>query len=97
MRFGKAGFKIVDVFRKTDMLGVYPGLLESQWLSPEELESLQFKKLKELLIHAGKNVEFYRQKFKEYNFDPNEIKSINDLKVLPVITKDDIRQNFEKF
>jgi len=56
---------------------------------------LQFKKLKKLLIHAYKNTQFYNELFKKLNFNPN-IKSIHDLRKLPVLTKSIVQDNYDK-
>ena len=37
------------------------------YICREELEALQLKRLKEIALHAFNNVEFYRNKFKEFN------------------------------
>ena len=66
-----------------------------QWKSPEELEELRFHKLKELLCHAQGNVPFYAERFKHAGFDPARMQSIEDFKVLPILTKAEIRKNIE--
>jgi phenylacetate-CoA ligase len=67
-----------------------------QWASPQELEELRFRKLRALLVHAKKNVPFYRERFDSIGFDPTKLKGIGDFKILPVLTKVEIRQNLEK-
>jgi phenylacetate-CoA ligase len=64
-----------------------------QWASPSHLEKLQFEKLKELLIHAGKNIPFYGKRFSTAGFDPAKMQSVEDFKMLPFLTKDEIRRN----
>jgi phenylacetate-CoA ligase len=66
-----------------------------QWATPQELERLSFRKLKELLLHAQEKTLFYRKRFAEASFEPAKIKSLEDLKQLPVLTKAEIRQNLE--
>ncbi|MBW2738324.1 MAG: phenylacetate--CoA ligase family protein [Deltaproteobacteria bacterium] len=66
-----------------------------QWASPSHLEKLQFEKLKALLIHAGKNIPFYGKRFSTAGFDPAKMQSVEDFKMLPFLTKDDIRQNLD--
>ncbi len=71
-------------------------LEELQWWSPEALEALKYEKLKELLIHARKNVPFYTERFANAGFDPEKMQSIRDVRALPVLTKAEIRQNIDK-
>ncbi|MFH1563683.1 MAG: phenylacetate--CoA ligase family protein [Nitrospirota bacterium] len=68
----------------------------SQWYSPAQLKKLQLVKLKSLLKHAYENVPYYKEKFDKLNFNIQEFKTIDDLKKLPVITKDEIKENFSK-
>ncbi|PID78150.1 MAG: capsule biosynthesis protein CapK [Deltaproteobacteria bacterium] len=71
-------------------------LEKEQFLPKKDLEKLKFKKLKALLIHAEKNIPFYRKRFAEAGFNPEKMKSIDDFKVLPYLTKEDIRKNLNE-
>ncbi len=70
-------------------------LEEWQWASPEELQDFRFQKLKALLVHAWKNTVFYRQRFQEAGFNPEDIGSIEEIKDLPFLSKAEIRGNLE--
>jgi len=67
-----------------------------QWASREKMEQLKFRKLKELLMHAERNVPFYAARFRDAGFNPSKMHSIEDFKVLPLLTKSEIRQNLVK-
>jgi phenylacetate-CoA ligase len=58
----------------------------------EQAKEYQLEKLREVLNFAKNNVPYYRDLFKKLEFDVN-IKSFNDLKKLPILTKDDIINN----
>jgi phenylacetate-CoA ligase len=81
IRYGK-------VFRKT-----YAFLQKSQWWSREQLEEYQLQQLEKLLSHAYENVPYYKRIFDDRGLKPKDIKSIDDLKKLPYLTKDIIREN----
>ncbi|ADZ09111.1 capsular polysaccharide biosynthesis protein [Methanobacterium lacus] len=66
---------------------------KTQFWSLKELEKLQWKKLKNLIIYAYEYVPFYRKLYKSENIDPKDIKSPDQLKKLPIITKRDINDN----
>jgi phenylacetate-CoA ligase len=66
-----------------------------QWASRAELEALRFQKLKALLVHARGNIPFYAERFAEAGFDPSTMTAVDDFKVLPLLTKAEIRQNIE--
>jgi phenylacetate-CoA ligase len=67
-----------------------------QWASRQELEELQFHKLKSLLLHAKENLPFYGKRFAESGFDPGRMQTVDDFKVLPILTKAEIRQNLDQ-
>jgi phenylacetate-CoA ligase len=62
-------------------------LLRNQWLPPTEIEEIQRRKLKSLLRHAYKNVDYYRQLFDSAGVKPGEVKDREDLLRIPVTTK----------
>ena len=55
----------------------------------------QFNELSRVLINAQKYVPYYGKLFSEYEFNPN-IKSFDDIKKLPYLTKDIINTNFDE-
>lgn len=65
----------------------------NQWLSPEELQQISWRKLKKLLDHAYTNVPFYRRRFQEVDLTPQDIQTEEDFRRLPFLTKEDIRQH----
>ena len=90
----KIGMRVVDFARKTKMCHVLGELYDTEYLGIGELETIQFERLRKLLQHCYTNVPFYRQLFSDYGFDPNSMSSLRDIKCLPILTKDKIRQNF---
>ncbi len=62
-------------------------LLESDHWSYQQLESLQLKRLQELLVFAESHSPFYTALFNKCNFNPRKVQSIKDLKQLPSIEK----------
>lgn len=70
-------------------------LLErTQWNSREELERLQWKKLGEILEYSYENVPYYRRLFDSAKVSPGEIKKPEDIKKIPVSTKDNLKKTF---
>ena len=84
--------KINKLFNKNKKLEF---LIRSQFWKTSELETYQNKKLVELVNYAYQNVEYYKKLFLENNINPNNIKTIKDLKIIPILKKDDIRENFK--
>jgi len=71
----------------------YNFLQESQWWSREKLEQYQMQHLSRLLHHAYENVPYYRRVFDERALKPEDIQDLHDLRKLPYLTKEIIREN----
>ncbi len=69
-------------------------LERSQWFSRAELDQVQLTLLKTLLDHAGAHVPYYREIFRQSGFDPRGVTSIRDLEVLPLLTRDIVRERY---
>ena len=55
---------------------------EAECIDREELELFQFERLQATLNRVYKNVAFYRRKFDEIGFDPEEIESLEQVEKL---------------
>jgi phenylacetate-CoA ligase len=84
-----------DLVRKTSRFKCGRILQRTQWLSGSEIEVLQLKNLRVLLEHAYSSVPYYRRVFKSLRILPSDIKRIDDLKRLPILTKTLVRKNFK--
>lgn len=69
-------------------------LQESQWWSKEQLIEYQSEKLRNLIIHVYRNVPYYREVMDERCLKPNDIQTVEDLKKLPVLTKETFKANY---
>lgn len=59
-----------------------------------ELEKLQLKRLKKTVASVYKNVSFYTGKFKQQGVVPDDITSLDDMRLLPSTIKQDLRDNY---
>jgi phenylacetate-CoA ligase len=66
----------------------------SQWWSEQQLNDFQNSKLQELISFAYDHTLFYRNLFDSISLNPRDIKNKNDLRKIPVVTKELIRNNF---
>ena len=80
------------VFRKTLRF-----LLESQGYSEERIRDFQLAELRRLLIHAGANVPYYRESFRAAGFDPRGVKDLSDIEALPLLSREMLATQPEKF
>jgi phenylacetate-CoA ligase len=67
---------------------------EFETLPREVLESLQLKRLKQVVQRVYHTVGFYRRIFDEAGVTPDDIKTLDDLKRFPFTTKQDLRDNY---
>lgn len=72
-------------------------LNKQQWTNKKNLNKIQTRMLRGLIIHAYMHVPFYRKLFKKLNITPNNIKKAEDLKKIPILKKDDITKNWKLF
>lgn len=84
---------LIDVKSQTSHVRCLNFLEKSQWLSPDELQALQNKKLRALLKHAYETVSFYRKRFKEAHIRPETLRNVKDIARLPILTKEEVRKN----
>jgi len=69
-------------------------LAESQWWSEQHLLDYQLEHLKATIRSAYKNVPYYRGKMQVYGIKPDDIKSIDFIVRLPILEKEEVRQNY---
>ena len=60
----------------------------------ETMRALQLKKLKETVKYEYDNVPYYRKKMDDAGVKPEDIESLDDIRKLPFITKEDIAANY---
>ncbi|HNR51644.1 MAG TPA: phenylacetate--CoA ligase family protein, partial [Deltaproteobacteria bacterium] len=60
----------------------------------EELAALQLKGLKWTVNHAYNGSAFYRRRLDEAGVRPDDIRSLDDLRRLPFVTADDLRDEY---
>jgi phenylacetate-CoA ligase len=69
-------------------------LERSQWWSVEQLRELQWRELQRLLLHAWQTIPYYRRVWQHAGAAPEEIRTWDDFARLPVLTKQQIRENY---
>ena len=67
---------------------------KEETLSRAEMEKIQLERLKETVSRVYEKVLPYRKKMDEAGIKPEDIKSLDDLKRLPFVTKQDMRDNY---
>jgi phenylacetate-CoA ligase len=70
------------------------GLEAIETASRDEISSLQLERMKWSLNHAYENVPHYRSAFDNRGVHPDDLKSLEDLKLFPFTTKQDLRSTY---
>ena len=65
-------------------------LNESQWWPLERLTEYQNEQVQIIIRTAYENVPFYRDRFDKVRLHPDDIRSIEDLDKLPILTKEEV-------
>jgi phenylacetate-CoA ligase len=60
----------------------------------DELKKVQYNSFKKLIDNYYNNNKFYHDKMKSVNMTPADFKSLDDVKKLPFMFKDDLRENY---
>ncbi len=68
-------------------------LKETEWLSKGELDALQLRLFKKLVRHCYETVPYYRNLMDRRRFRPEDIKSLSDVKLFPILKKKDVLAN----
>lgn len=71
-------------------------LEESEHFGPDQLHELQSRLLAPV-VKAAAHAPYYQQLFRRQGVDPERIRTPEDLKALPILEKDAVRQNAEAF
>ncbi len=92
--FHKYIFLLGERLRNPSLRRHYRFLKESEKWPREKLEKFQWERLKETLQYAYDHSPYYRRKWNEAGIRPDDIRTPEDLKKIPVITKQElIRHN----
>ena len=62
--------------------------------SRDEIEALQFHRMKRSLKHAFENSPFYRKQFIAHGADPEDLKTLAEIARFPFTTKQDLRDTY---
>lgn len=69
-------------------------LNDTQWLSQDEILLYQENKLRRLINHVYENVPYYGNLMQKIGIHPDNIRTVEDLKYFPVLSKKEIKDNF---
>ncbi len=87
---------LVDIVYKTKSMYWLKEIDRLNQLSSDEIYKWQINKLSKFIYHAYNHTQYYKELFDELGIKPSDIKTFDDLKKIPKIDKETIRNNFSK-
>lgn len=90
------GYPIQDVVKGTNILRIKDFLSDSQYWEKKKMQEYQLEKLKKLIRHAYTNVPYYNELFNKYNIKPGDINDFQDMRKIPILTKEIARKENHK-
>jgi phenylacetate-CoA ligase len=78
------------LLNRKGILSLYRKLLGSERCSEEMLKERQFRKILRVLEHAYQWVPYYRKKFRELGMVPDDIRSLEDMRHISPLTRQDV-------
>jgi len=88
-------FKIRNFAHPLTIAKLHNFMEKSQWFPREQMREYQLKRLKAMVRHCYDNIPYYKRLFDSVSLKPTDIKSLEDLKKIPTLTKEMVRRNFE--
>ncbi|MEK7778208.1 MAG: hypothetical protein AAB303_06255, partial [Chloroflexota bacterium] len=82
-------------WRDRDVLSALRQVEANEWLSADELAAMSWEKQQRLVAHAYANSPYYRKKYDASGIQPNDLKHPEDFSRLPVLTKEEVRNNLD--
>lgn len=86
-------FRARDFLVPLKLLELGRTLERLQWAEPDELRDYQVRRLRAVLQHAARHVPHWAAVFARSGFEPRELRHPRDLELLPLLTKDEVRDN----
>lgn len=84
-----------DLVYGSQVYSKFNELIRIDKLSESELFELQNQKLQTMIHHCYDTVPYYRRLFDAHGINPNRIKTKEDLSIIPILTKQIIRDNYD--
>lgn len=89
-------YPLAEKVKHTNSMVWYKRIQEMNTWSREEIKAWQDTQLQRIVHQAYEHTVYWKRVFDERGLKPSNIRTAEDLKKLPIITKDDIRAHYEE-
>ncbi|MDQ0205188.1 phenylacetate--CoA ligase family protein [Pectinatus haikarae] len=93
----KCIFYLAELLEHRNISSFSEILCENEKREQEDISREQVQKIREMLIYAYTYIPYYKNLFDSIDFKPGQFIKINDLKKIPYLTKDIIKNNEKLF
>lgn len=87
---------LLDIFQRTSTRQYFNFYSSTLSWNREDIRSYQLRRIKDLLAKAKKNVPYYRNLLKRIGLNIDNISSLDDIKDIPPLTRDDIQSSTDE-
>ena len=94
--FAEGFFRLHERFFGRGTFEALKGLRQSERWPCDRIESLQLARLRDLVSHAWQRTDYWRHAMESRGITPETVRSLEDLKRFPLLTKEDIRVHRER-
>src|SRR5262245_27443274 len=84
-------FRGWEMLRRRPTMSLLGHLERTQWLALDELKARQSIALRRLLWRAYEDVPFYARRFRERGLTPLDVRTVDDIGILPILTRDEVQ------
>ena len=81
------------LFNRRDILKNYEYFYKSEYFPQEALRKIQSEKLNNIIEYCYSNIPYYRKLFDRISLDPRDIKSMEDIRHIPPLTRQNVIEN----
>lgn len=90
------GFPVQDYAKKTEIIPTLKLLKNSEIWDERQMHDYRLVKLKKMVHHAYEQVPYYTELFDKIGIKPKDIQTFDDLRKIPILTKEIARANQDK-
>lgn len=84
------------LMNRRGIVRTYKTLLRTEHTPPEQLARLQLERLQRQIAYASRWVPWYRRRFREIGLNPQDIRSLSDLKHIPPLTRQEVIDHYRE-
>lgn len=90
-------FKIGYSIKDRDFLRCYNLIKKNEYKSRDFLQDYQEDRLRKIIHYSYEKIPYYHRLFKSIDLKPEQIKSVEDLEKIPILTKEHIFSHYNEF